>query len=64
MVNLTLARKETNYLSALISLKVTKRSEAKKREAKLRVKDLILKDFDAKLRSGKPFFAKLISEIV
>ena len=43
---------------------MTKRSEDKKREAKLRVKNPILKDFDAKLRSGKQFFAKLISEIV
>ena len=39
-VGLTLAEKVTNLLVIWISLKMAERSEAKKREAKLRVKIL------------------------
>ena len=40
----------TNYFSTLISLKTAERSEAKKREAKFRVKNQNLRYFEAKLR--------------
>jgi len=46
----TLARNMTKKLSSLISLKMAERSEAKKREAKLRVKLSYISSIDAKLR--------------
>ena len=47
---LTPAGKVTNKLSARIFLKMAERSEAKRREAKFRVKNQNLRYFEAKLR--------------